>query len=127
MKIKNTKTLIWDVGGSQRMRTLWHKYFKDAHGLIFVIDSSDIERFEENAQVLYDTLSNEEVNGLPLLIFTNKQDLPSSLNSDKVLESLNVSKASPFMKDRMYKVQACSGLTCEGLKDGISWIVEVGY
>lgn len=30
-----------------RVRSLWEKYYADAHGLIFVIDSADVGRFEE--------------------------------------------------------------------------------
>lgn len=29
------------------MRSLWEKYYADAHGLIFVMDSADVGRFEE--------------------------------------------------------------------------------
>lgn len=30
-----------------RVRSLWEKYYSDAHGLIFVMDSADVGRFEE--------------------------------------------------------------------------------
>lgn len=30
-----------------RVRSLWEKYYADAHGLIFVMDSADVGRFEE--------------------------------------------------------------------------------
>lgn len=30
-----------------RVRSLWDKYYADAHGLIFVMDSADVGRFEE--------------------------------------------------------------------------------
>lgn len=30
-----------------RVRSLWDKYYADAHGFIFVMDSADVGRFEE--------------------------------------------------------------------------------
>ena len=30
-----------------RMRSIWEKYYAEAHGMIFVIDSADVGRFEE--------------------------------------------------------------------------------
>jgi len=29
------------------MRSIWEKYFAEAHGLVYVIDSADEERMEE--------------------------------------------------------------------------------
>jgi small GTP-binding protein len=32
---------VWDVGGQDHLRTLWHHYFENVDGLVFVIDSTD--------------------------------------------------------------------------------------
>ena len=29
------------------MRSMWSKYYRDCHGVIFLIDSSDPDRFKE--------------------------------------------------------------------------------
>lgn len=33
---------IWDVGGQQSLRRLWTSYYRAAHAVVFVIDSSDL-------------------------------------------------------------------------------------
>ncbi|KAL9111691.1 MAG: hypothetical protein Q9227_003965 [Pyrenula ochraceoflavens] len=33
---------VWDVGGQMSLRNLWQSYYKSAHAVIFVIDSSDV-------------------------------------------------------------------------------------
>lgn len=33
---------IWDIGGQLSLRRLWQSYYKSAHAVIFVVDSSDI-------------------------------------------------------------------------------------
>jgi hypothetical protein len=29
------------------MRSIWDKYYSDAHGVVFVLDAADVTRFEE--------------------------------------------------------------------------------
>ena len=33
---------IWDVGGQMSLRRLWQSYYKSAHAIIFVVDSTDL-------------------------------------------------------------------------------------
>ena len=40
---------LWEVGGSKEVRPYWKNYFKNADGIIFVVDSTDFERFDEAA------------------------------------------------------------------------------
>ena len=67
------------------MRSMWSKYYRDCHGVIFLIDSSDPDRFKEVKDELrlssYDLLflgdlaTNADLEDLPILICANKQDL----------------------------------------------------
>jgi ADP-ribosylation factor related protein 1 len=41
------RLLVWDVGGHSDFRTVWHKYFSEAHGVVFVVDSADGDRLSE--------------------------------------------------------------------------------
>ena len=33
---------IWDVGGQMSLRKLWQSYYKNAHAIVFVVDSTDV-------------------------------------------------------------------------------------
>ncbi|KAL9074419.1 MAG: hypothetical protein Q9157_004400, partial [Trypethelium eluteriae] len=33
---------IWDVGGQHSLRGLWESYYKSAHAIVYVVDSTDI-------------------------------------------------------------------------------------
>jgi ADP-ribosylation factor related protein 1 len=33
---------FWDIGGQMTLRRLWQSYYKSAHAVVFVVDSSDI-------------------------------------------------------------------------------------
>jgi ADP-ribosylation factor 1/2 len=39
--------VMWDLGGQAKIRSLWEHYMKDATGLVFVVDSSDVTRLSE--------------------------------------------------------------------------------
>ena len=35
------------VDPQKSMRSMWSKYYRDCHGVIFLVDSSDPDRFKE--------------------------------------------------------------------------------
>ena len=72
---KNTKFNVWDVGGQDKIRPLWRHYFSGTQGLIFVIDSSDVDRIEEAGKELETIIQNREMKDALLLVFANKQDV----------------------------------------------------
>lgn len=39
---------FWDLGGQTELQSLWDKYYIESHGVIFIIDSSDPDRFDES-------------------------------------------------------------------------------
>jgi ADP-ribosylation factor related protein 1 len=44
---RGSQVVFWDLGGQIKMRSMWEKYYDDAHAIIFVVDSRDIDRLEE--------------------------------------------------------------------------------
>lgn len=43
----NTSLVFWDLGGAASLRGIWDKYFAETHGIIFVLDATDPDRFDE--------------------------------------------------------------------------------
>lgn len=41
ISVKNVNFTAFDMSGHDRHRSLWEHYYKDCHGIIFIIDSSD--------------------------------------------------------------------------------------
>ena len=59
---------------------LWRQYMPRKHGLIFVVDSANLDQLEE-AQSLVKSWHNDRApKGLPFLIYANMQDLPDALS-----------------------------------------------
>jgi small GTP-binding protein len=41
IEINKTKLAIYEIGGQIKIRPLWHHYYENSKGLIFVVDSND--------------------------------------------------------------------------------------
>jgi ADP-ribosylation factor 1/2 len=107
----------WDVGGRSKMRTLWRHYYQKTEGIVFVIDSNDIDRIQDAAEELERLLAEDELLGVPVLIFANKSDLPSARSPEEILKSLKLD--STPRKFQIFKSIATTG---DGLKDGMKWL-----
>ena len=42
---------IWDVGGQKTLRSYWRNYFEATDGLVWVVDSADVSRLRDCAEV----------------------------------------------------------------------------
>lgn len=63
-------------------------------------------------QELSELLDEEKLNGVPVLIFANKQDLLTAAPASEIAEGLNLHT----IRDRMWQIQSCSALTGEGVQ-----------
>lgn len=86
LTVNKTSLLAWDVGG--QMESLWPSYFDGAHALIFVVDASDRKSFERVSTTLSRVLGHDAIDGLPVLVVANKQDLGDALAACDVTEAV---------------------------------------
>ena len=64
----------------------------DITGLIYVVDSSDRERFSEAYIELKAIIEDPAMAGVPVIVFANKQDLPNAATCSQVADALNLDK-----------------------------------
>ncbi len=105
---------IWDVGGQDKIRSLWKHYYNNADAVIYVIDSNDRERINEAAEVLHYMLKSDELSNSALLVFANKQDLPNAMSTSEIVQKLGLN----HMGNREWRVQACCAQSGDGLYEG---------
>ena len=118
VEYKNISFTVWDIGGQDKIRSLWRLYYQETQGLIFVVDSSDRERVAEAKNELFRLLKEEELQDAVLLIFANKQDLPNRMTSSELAEQLSLHT----LRGRNWFIQAACALKRQGIYEGLDWL-----
>lgn len=113
---------FWDVGGQEKLRPLWKSYSRCTDGIIYVVDSVDVERLEEARSELHKITRISENQGTPLLVIANKQDLPKSLPVSELEKQLALHELSP---STTWYVQPACAIIGEGLHEGMDKLCEM--
>ncbi|EIW61877.1 ARF/SAR [Trametes versicolor FP-101664 SS1] len=121
VQYKNIKFQVWDLGGQSSIRPYWRCYFPNTSAIIYVIDASDVDRLDTSRSELLTMLSEEELAGVPLLVFCNKQDVTGALPPETVSEKLGLAGGE---KERQWSVRGSCATKGEGLEDGLDWLVN---
>ncbi|XP_052026750.1 ADP-ribosylation factor-like protein 13A [Apodemus sylvaticus] len=98
---------VYDLTGDLKGREKWPSYYAEAHGLVFVVDSSDIARIQEVKIILTRLMFDKRVSGKPILILANKQDKKNALLPCDIIEYLLLEKLVNETKS-MCRVEPCS-------------------
>jgi len=96
--------------------------------VVFVVDAADEERLELAREMLDKVMKDERIEGKPILIFANKQDLPGALGAAELSERLGLNEAAA--RGGSHNIVACQALPDEGVEtvdtrlgDGMSWLL----
>ncbi|XP_045187889.1 ADP-ribosylation factor 1-like [Mercenaria mercenaria] len=109
--VKGATFTVWDIGGRDRIRPFWRHYFNSTEGIVYVVDSSDMERIEEAREELFNALEFEELRGVPIVVLANKQDMQDALSASEIAQQLHLN----MLTGRDWCVQQTSATTGEGL------------
>jgi len=102
--------------GQKHIRPYWKNYYQNTDAIIYMVDSADRRRTDEAADELGQLMEEEDLAGVPVLVFANKQDLLGAMTGAEIMEALELTA----LKDRWVHVEACSAKTGEGLESGMS-------
>lgn len=108
---------MWDVGGSEKLRPLWHHYFANTDVVIYVIALDNTDQWEASVNALASLLRESELESVPILVLGNKADAADVKNTDelrKLVEKQFASLASGGRPPRLWHFQAVS------VKNGIA-------
>jgi signal recognition particle receptor subunit beta len=107
------------LGGQTSIRPYWRCYYANTAAVIFVIDSTDIDRLGTASEELAAMLNEEELRDAALLVFANKQDQPGAKGAGEISEALRLGE----LKDRNWSIVACSAIDGRGVDEGMDWLV----
>uniref|UniRef100_A0A3B4AYL0 Uncharacterized protein n=1 Tax=Periophthalmus magnuspinnatus TaxID=409849 RepID=A0A3B4AYL0_9GOBI len=109
LRVENYLVTLLDTGGSADCRSRWKDLYSEAHGVMFVVDSSDRQRMKEVKEVLEELLQHPRVAGKPLLVLANKQDKMNALLGSELIEILSLEKLVNQSRSLCH-IEPCSAL-----------------
>ncbi|XP_033630838.1 ADP-ribosylation factor-like protein 4A [Asterias rubens] len=119
---KGVRFRFWDAGGSEKLRPLWKSYMRATDAIVFVVDSSDAERFEEAKSELIKLARSPKNSGVPILVIANKQDLREAASSEEMEQLLSL---KDLRGHNPYQIIPACGITGEGLGNTFDILCEM--
>mmetsp|Transcript_34385 Transcript_34385/g.76376 ORF Transcript_34385/g.76376 Transcript_34385/m.76376 type:complete len:374 (+) Transcript_34385:181-1302(+) len=120
------KVEVFDLGGGKNIRGIWDTYFAEVHGIMYVVDAADPSRFEESRAALEKALADNYMQDKPIVVFANKQDLPTAAAAAEVATSLGLAS----LKHNRFNILPCTAKTPAGqqpdvrLREGLKWLIS---
>lgn len=120
---------IFDLGGGKRIRGIWKNYYSESHGVVFVVDSSDVQRIQETRETMAEVLHHPRIAGKPVLVLANKQDQEGALAEADIIENLSLEKLVNENKC-LCQIEPCSAVLGYGkkvdksIKKGLNWLLN---
>ncbi|XP_063733439.1 ADP-ribosylation factor-like protein 13B isoform X3 [Eleginops maclovinus] len=120
---------IFDLGGGKRIRGIWKNYYSESHGVVFVVDSSDVQRIQELRETMAEVLQHPRIAGKPVLVLANKQDQEGALAEADIIENLSLEKLVNENKC-LCQIEPCSAVLGYGkkvdksIKKGLKWLLN---
>lgn len=116
----------WDIGGQTSLRAFWSNYFDRLDFIMWVVDSTSVERLQELYQELREkVILQDQLVGTYFLLMINKIDMiPEEERSNvqtAVVQSLGL--LEELHQDNYY-VCAGSGITGDGLNHAMDWMIS---
>jgi ADP-ribosylation factor-like protein 1 len=111
---------VWDLGGQTSIRPYWRCYYANTAAVIFVVDSTDLDRLNTASEELQAMLGEEELRDANLLVFANKQDQPGAKGAGEISEALRLAE----LRDRNWSIVGCSAIDGRGVQEGMDWLVQ---
>ncbi|XP_077102929.1 ADP-ribosylation factor-like protein 13B isoform X3 [Siphateles boraxobius] len=120
---------IFDLGGGKRIRGIWKNYYSESYGVVFVVDSSDVQRIQETRDTMAEVLRHPRIAGKPVLVLANKQDQDGALAEADIIETLSLEKIVNENKC-LCQIEPCSAVLGYGkkvdksIKNGLNWLLN---
>ena len=151
MNIKGVNLTLWDLGGEKNLRSIWSKYYSEAQGIIFIIDSKRSDRFDEVLSTFELFRTSPDFADVPILVCANKQDLSDACTLEEIskylhisyknekehsanklhtqndtshTENKNINCPSGIYVQRKIILYPISALISTGIDDAINWLID---
>jgi len=111
---------IWDMGGQEKFRSMWERYCRGVQTIVFVVDASEPKGFQNANTELQQLLQQKSLEGVPLLMLFNKQDLQKALKPEECAKQFQLDE----LRNRQVGVVGCSCKEIFNIDKALDWIIK---
>lgn len=115
--------IAFDLSELEGFGSPWDDYYRDCHGIIFVVDSCDRYNIPQVRMQLQKMLQNPHLHGkeIPVLFLANKMDNSSAMSSLQISETLDLRRQLGARSWDMFQTSAITG---EGFNEAFDWLAH---
>ncbi|GFS08075.1 ADP-ribosylation factor-like 15a [Elysia marginata] len=114
---------VKELGGGDKVRPYWDRYYQVFQGIIFVIAGNDSdEKLQVARQELLTAIQHHQLKGLPLLILVSHQDMEGARSADEMSTFLQLSSQ---LENRQCLIKGCSVQNKEELSQTFAQFNEI--
>lgn len=84
----------WDIGGQPRFRVMWERYCRGVSAIVFIVDLEDTKLHPVAKDELHSLMAQRSLEAIPLLVLGNKSDLPGTMSTDELIQTLELEAIS---------------------------------
>eukprot|EP01080_Neovahlkampfia_damariscottae_P010464 gene10464-2986_t len=118
----NVVIKLWDIGGQPKFRNMWERYCRGVSAIVYVVDSSDPEGIKQAKEELFGLLDKQALQGTPLLVLGNKNDLKESLSQDELIKAMDLNS----IKGREVCCYSISAKNSVNIDITLQWLIKHG-
>lgn len=113
---------FWDMGGEKSLRKLWRQYYGSCHGIIFMVDANDQNRYDESFEAFKGIVEDDEWEDntidVPVLVFANKSE-KIDWHKNEIFERICCETEVMDIK-----IIPASIFKEWGVREGIEWLIR---
>eukprot|EP01147_Barroeca_monosierra_P008628 gene8628-10294_t len=121
-----------DLGGHKQARRVWKTYFPAIDAIVFMVDASNRERFDESKTELDALLSDEKIAEVPIVVLGNKIDLPGAASEEELRSVLGLMGQTTgkgtvprsSLSSRPLELFMCTVIKKQGYGDAFRWLSQ---
>lgn len=76
---------------------MWERYCRGVQAIVYVVDSADQDSLDQARSELQDLLAKPALNGIPLLVLGNKNDISGALTTGELIDRLDLKVKSSLL------------------------------
>ncbi|CAI5531549.1 unnamed protein product [Closterium sp. Naga37s-1] len=122
LNLPSTRSVAGRRGGLDNSKPYWRCYYPNTQAVIYVVDSTDVDRIGTSKEEFHAILDEEELKEAVVLVYANKQDLPGAMSEVQVSDALGLHK----IKSRPWAIYKTSAVKGDGLFEGLDWLTING-